>query len=114
MGFEDTARKLRMTGQGASFEEIEGQVKEFEQILKAHGLVIQPGSDLEAACLSVTDVLGKHHSPELRDPREDIRLVFTEVLGIWSFLTKIVRLSTHPGFSQFIEHLKLLNEGTVV
>ena len=113
MGFEETARKLRMTGQVASFVEIEGQVAEFERILKSHGLVIQPGSDLEAACLSVTDVLGKHQSPELRNPHEDIRLVFTELLGIWSFLTKIIRLATHPNFSQFVEHLKLLNEGTV-
>jgi hypothetical protein len=40
--------------------------------------------------------------------------VFTEVLGIWIFLQKVVRLQGHPSFPSFAPHLNLLNEGTVV
>src|SRR6266700_6802575 len=114
MQFEDLVRGLRNTGQVASFAELERLVESFEQVLKREGIPIRTGSDLEAACLSVLEVLGKHRNPDLRNPHEDIRLVFTELLGIWTFLTKIVRLANHPGFPQFISHLRLLNEGTVV
>lgn len=58
-------------------------------------------------------VLGNSQNPQDLDPQEDIRHVFTEVLGLWSFLRKIVRLESHARFSQFVPHLALLNKGTV-
>ena len=104
----------RKIGQVATFEEIETLVDKFELVLNQHGVTIESGSDLEAACLSVLEVLVKRQELNLRNPHEDIRAILTEVLGIWTFLTKTVRLKDHPNFNQFVPHLKLLNKGTVV
>lgn len=104
---------LSSTGQVASYAELEKLVFAFEAVLHRFGIPIQPGSELEAACCSVLDVLGKNQNPHICNPQEDVRLVFTEILGIWAFLAKIVRLENHPCFSQFVPHLALLNEGTV-
>ena len=104
---------LGQTGQVASFEELDQLVNAFEAVLKRFGILIQSGSELEGACCSVLEVLGKNQNAHICDPQEDIRLVFTEILGIWTFLKKIVRLESHPGISQFAPHLALLNEGTV-
>lgn len=105
---------LRQTGQTSSFEELEQLVFAFEEVLKRFGIPIQSGSELEGACCSVLEVLGNNQNAQIRDPQEDIRHVFTEVLGIWSFLKKIVRLEGHACFSQFVPHLALLNKGTVI
>jgi hypothetical protein len=110
----DLAKRLAATGQVASLGELEALVERFEDALNKYGVEVQSGSELEAACLSVVEVLGKHENPELRDPRENVRVVFAELLGVWIFLTKVVRLQDHPAFAQFKPHLKLLNEGTVV
>ena len=107
-----TPEGLRKTGQVASFADLQKLVEAFEEALNRHGTGIESGSELEAACLSILDVLGKHQNPTVRNLREDTRLVFTEVLGIWTFLTKIVRLQNHPSMPQFIPHLCLLNQGT--
>lgn len=108
------AAHLGQTGQVASFEGLEKQVELFEQILKMHGVAIKPGSDLESACLSVVDTVSKNRNPEFINALEDVRPRFTEILGIWSFLTKIVRLHNHRTFRQFVPHLELLNEGPVI
>jgi hypothetical protein len=105
---------LGQTGKTASFQELEQLVFVFEAVLKRFGIPIQSGSELEGACCSVLEVLGNNQNAQFHDPQEDIRRVFTEVLGIWSFLKKIVRLESHPCFSQFVPHLALLNKGTVV
>ena len=105
---------LGQTGQVTPFEELEQLVFAFEAVLKRFGIPIQSGSELEGACCSVLEVLGKNKNAQIRDQQEDIRHVFTEVLGLWSFLKKIVRLEGHACFSQFVPHLALLNTGTVV
>src|SRR6266568_3539016 len=105
---------LKKTGQVASFAELEKLVYEFEAALSRHGIQIQPGSDLESACCSVLEVLGKQKDRSIRNPHEDVRQVFTEVLGIWIFLQKVVRLQNHASFPTFAPHLNLLNKGTVV
>lgn len=105
---------LGQTGQVASFAELQRLVFDFEGVLKRFGVTIQPGSELEGACCSVLDVLGKNQNAVIRNSNEDIREVFTEVLGIWTFLKKVVRLQGHGCFHQFVPHLNLLNQGTVV
>lgn len=105
---------LGKAGQVASYAEVEQLVFAFEAVLDRFGIPIQSGSELEGACCSVLEVLGKIQNAHICDPREDIRRVFTEVLGIWSFLKKIVRLEGHACFSQFVPHLALLNKGPVV
>ncbi len=110
----DHLANLSKTGQVASFDELQKLVFDFESVLKRFDVTIQSGSELESACCSVLEVLGKHQSKTIRDPKEDIREVFTEVLGIWAFLKKVVRLQDHVCFPQFVPHLNLLNKGTVV
>lgn len=110
----DARRKLTATGQVASLQELEKPVFDFESALSRYGIRIQPGSELEEACCSVLEVLGKNLDVRIRDAHEDIRQVFCDVLGIWIFLKKVVRLQGHPSFPQFVPHLKLLNHGTVV
>lgn len=110
----DHLANMSKTGQVASFEELQQLVFDFESVLKRFDVVIKSGSELESACCSVLEVLGKNQSITIRDPKEDIREVFTEVLGIWAFLKKVVRLQHHDCFPQFVPHLNLLNKGTVV
>jgi len=110
INFED----LRATGQVASLEYLEKLVVEFEQVLKSLGILIKNGSELEKACLSVIALLSKNQDENVRNHREDIREIYTEVLGIWLFLQKIVRHQKHPSFAQFVPHLALLNDGTVI
>ena len=105
---------LDKTGQVASYAELERLVFAFEAVLDRFGIPIQSGSELEGACCSVLEVLGKNQNALLCDPQEDIRHVFTEVLGIWFFLKKIVRLEGHACFSKFVPHLALLNVGPEV
>lgn len=100
-------------GQVISFEQLQLLNEEFEQALLRYGINIESGSDLEAACLSVLEIFGRRANPQINNPHEDIRVIYTEVLGIWIFLAKIVRLHYHQDFNQFIPHLKLLNKGTV-
>ncbi|MDE3242151.1 MAG: hypothetical protein KGO52_05465 [Nitrospirota bacterium] len=110
----DIAGGLGQTGQVASHAELERLVYAFEAVLKRFGIPIQSGSELEGACCSVLEVMVKNQNAHVRNPQEDIRHVFTEVLGIWSFLKKIVRLESHACFPQFVPHLALLNKGAVV
>lgn len=110
----DHLANMSETGQVASFDELQQLVFEFESVLKRFHVAIKSGSELESACCSVLEVLGKNQSKAIREPNKDIREVFTEVLGIWAFLKKVVRLQNHGCFSQFVPHLNLLNKGTVV
>lgn len=111
---DNTIQQLGKTGQVASFQVMETLVFDFEKVLQRHGISIQTGSELEGACCSVLEVLGKHNNKAILDPMEDVRKVYTEVLGIWTFLKKIVRLQNHPNLDQFVPHLALLNKGTVI
>lgn len=104
---------LAKRGQVSSFADLETLLWEFEQALKRHGVDIKPGSQLESAACSVMEVLHRHNIASIRNRHEDIRHVFSEVLGIWIFMKKTVRLQNHPSFATFTPHLHLLNKGTV-
>jgi hypothetical protein len=106
-------QQLGQTGNVASLDALQQLVFAFEEILKRHNLPIQPGSELEAACCSILEVLAKNQNTSIRNPQEDVRNVFTEALGLWLFLKKIVRLQNNPCFPNFVPHLELLNKGTV-
>ena len=105
--------RFAATGQVATFEQLEEMVEEFKKVLLKCGIGIEPGSELDRMCLAVENVLAKHKRPELRDPKEDIRIVYAYILALWVFMVKIIRLQTHPDFKQLIPHLKLLNEGSL-
>lgn len=95
------------------YREMEQLVFAFEAVLRRHGVQIKSGSDLERICLAVVEVLAKKQDPALQHPLEDIRPYFADVLGIWVFMNKLVRLKDHSDFDQVIPHLALLNEGGV-
>lgn len=105
---------LGKTGRVASLSELSNLVDDFESVLKVHGHKIKMGSQLERACLAVSEVLLKNQRPDFRTGDEDFRGLFCDVLGIWSLLKLTVRLQKHPTFPQFVPHLELLNKGTVV
>ena len=99
-------------GQHGTLGNLEKLVGEFELVLRKHKIEIKRNSKLEAACLCVTDLLGSHLDPQVRNPRRDTRQLYIDTFGIWTFIAKIVRLHNKPDFEQFLPHLELLNEGT--
>ncbi len=106
--------KTEGDGQRNTLGNLDKLVDEFDLVLRQHGILITPGSELEAACLSITDLSASHQNPLLRDRCRDTRQLYINALGIWTFLAKIVRLHNKPGFAQFLPHLHLLNKGIVV
>jgi hypothetical protein len=107
------SKRILMLGQVTTLAELEKLTFEFEAVLKEHGLGIKQGTDLERVSLAVLDLLGKHLKPVLQDPLQNIRPYFGDVLGLWTFMTKIVRHKNHPDFQQIVPHLALLNKGQV-
>jgi hypothetical protein len=101
-------------GQHSTLDNLDKLVDEFELALQQHGLRIESGSDLETACISITDLAARHRNSQLWNPCQDTRQLYIYTLGIWTFLAKIVRLHNKFGFTQFLPHLNLLNQGTVV
>jgi len=83
-------------GQATSFEELEQLVFAFEEVLKRFGIPIQSGSELERACCSVLELLGRNQNTQILDAQEDIRHIFTEVLGLWFFSQKDRSLGPIP------------------
>ena len=63
---------LAKTGQVSAFNDLQHLVFNFEEVLKRFCIPIQPGSELEAACCSVLEVLGKYQDSGIRNPQEDI------------------------------------------
>jgi len=105
---------LKQSGRVASLEELQALVSQFESVLNKHGIAIRAGSQLERACLAVRKVYAKHQHPNLRTGHDDSRILFSDVLGIWSLFKMVVQFQHHPTFSQLAPHLELLNKGTVV
>jgi hypothetical protein len=113
MGSADYNTPPLKLGQVESLVALECKVDEFKALLNHHGITINRESDLQRLCDAIVTVVGKHLSPELRDPSEDIRTVFADVVGFWLFLGKILRLQTHPEFNQIVPHLRLLNNASI-
>lgn len=112
--FGNLKADMRSTnGQRSTLGNLKKLVDEFESALRKHKIEIKRNSNLESACLCITELLDSHLDSQLRNPRRDTRQLYIETFGIWTFITKIVRLHNKSGFAQFIPHLELLNEGTV-
>jgi hypothetical protein len=100
-------------GQHSTLGNLEKLVDEFELALRKYQIEIEPNSKLEAVCLCITELGDSNRNPQLRNPSRDTRQLYIDTFGIWTFLTKIVRLHNKPDFTQFLPHLHLLNQGTV-
>ena len=96
-----------------SFSELRAQVEELERILERYSIKIVPGSSLEDMALSLLDLERKRKEPETLESMRDIRIDYRAALGLHDLMRKIVGLQNDPSFPAFIEHLKLLNVGTV-
>lgn len=95
------------------FEQVSREVELFEQILKRFRIEIIPGSSLEAMCINLLDLERRQERPGMLGEMEDIRLAYRPALGLHDILCRIVRLGDHPNFHVLLDHLRLLNTGTL-
>jgi hypothetical protein len=93
------------------FDQVQRETKEFEQILCAFGITIASGSPLESLCFSLLE-LKKNEQFGINSP-EDLRITHRPAFGLYDLVRRIVRLHKHQDFPVFVDHLKLLNTGTV-
>src|SRR5208283_2317069 len=105
-------RESHNDGQSNTLDGLSKIFDEFEQVLRSLGISITVGSQLEAACLSVYELSESHRNSSLRNRCQDTRQFYIDAFGVWTFITKIIRLHDKPGFAQFRPHLCLLNKGT--
>lgn len=93
------------------FEQIEAETQKFESILKRYNIEIRAGSPLEQMCFSLLELVrGKATTG---DTMEDLRIEYRPAFGLHDLIRRIVRLHEHPDFSILVDHLKLLNTGSV-
>lgn len=104
----------------ASFEELEQRAFAFEALLRRQkasktnqAIEVEPGSDLEDACLNAVDLNYQHKAGAPLDPRKDMRPALRVVLGLRQVVEMLLRAEGHPEFSKLIPHLRLLNKGSV-
>jgi hypothetical protein len=96
-----------------TFEQVNREVEQFEQILRRSGIEIIPGSPLEAICINLLDLEQRQEQPDMLGEMEDLRLAYRPALGFHDILRRIVRLGDHPDFPVVFDHLRLLNAGTL-
>ena len=97
----------------SSFEDVEALLYDFEQSLLQLGITIDKYSDLGRISLSIMDLVERRKLPQLRPADEDLRAYFRDILGLRTFMTKVVGLRGHPDFEKLKPHLSLMNEGRV-
>lgn len=97
----------------SSFGQVQRLLFDFEATLKQRGISIEQGSDLGRIGLAVIDLFERGKAPQLQNPREDLRRYVADILGVRTFMTKVVSLRTHPDFVQLLPHLRKLNSGRV-
>ncbi len=94
-----------------SFEEIQRETAEFEAILKRFDIEIKTGSPLEKMCFSLLELVeGKFTTG---DTMQDLRVEYRPAFGLHDLIRRIVRLHDRPDFPVLVDHLRLLNTGTV-
>ncbi len=96
-----------------SFAQIQKDVEEFVAILSGLGIDIKPGSPLEEMCLTLLGLEEQRKNATLINPMEDIRILLRPALGLQDLIRRILRLHHRAGFSNLLDHLRLLNSGTV-
>jgi hypothetical protein len=91
------------------FQQVRRETAEFESILARHGITIRAGSPLEGMCLSLLDVEQRSRG----DTMEDLRVAYRPAFGLYDLVRRVVRLRDHPEFTVLLDHLRLLNTGTI-
>ncbi len=93
------------------FEQVQRETEEFERILRRFGITILPGSPLERMCMSLLELEECRQSGG--DTMEDLRIAYRPAFGLNDIVRRVVRLHNHQDFPVLIDHLHLLNTGTV-
>src|SRR5207245_9305848 len=65
-----------------SFAQVQKEVEEFSKILSVLSIDINPGSPLDAMCLTLLGLEEKRNNPALVDDKEDIRITMRGALGM--------------------------------
>lgn len=100
-------------GETSSFDQISRDVAAFEGLLNRLGITIAIGSPLERMAFDLLDLKRKQHELHTLDAVRDIRIDYRPALGLYDIVRRIIDLQNVPGFSVLIDHLRLLNRGTV-
>ena len=94
-----------------TFEQAQKRLEAFEEFLKAKGINIEPGTELERCTLNIYDVLYKHNDYKIQNQYEDIRPWIRNILGMNNLIYLLLEIKDHPCIDQTVEHLAMLNEG---
>ncbi len=94
-----------------SFEQIQRETEEFEAVLKRFKIEIVTGSPLEKMCFSLLELVQRKSTTQ--DTMEDLRVEYRPAFGLHDILRRVVRLHGRPDFPSLVDHLRLLNTGTV-
>jgi hypothetical protein len=97
----------------STFENVEGLLYDFEQCLGQLGIRIAKDSDLGRISLLIMELVERRKLLELRPTDEDVRPYFRDILGVRTFMTKVVGLRGHADFAKLKPHLALMNKGRV-
>lgn len=95
-----------------SFSFYEGQdvVLKFESLLKANGIEIEYGGDLETKYWSVFEVLFRFEQHKKREDSEDYRSLFRDFSALFDLALKIMSIKDHQDFPRLLPHLRKLNK----
>jgi hypothetical protein len=74
-----------MSADRYTFEATEQKAIELETLLKRFGIKVRVGSDLEAAVLSVFEILERRRSAVVADWTKDLRVNVANVVGLSEF-----------------------------
>jgi hypothetical protein len=95
-----------------SFEQVQHETEEFEAVLNRYGIEILSGSQLEKMCFSLLELKERERS-KIADTMDDLRVLYRPAFGLHDLVRRIVRLHNRPDFPVLLDHLRLLNTGTV-
>src|SRR5437588_3673218 len=96
-----------------SFAQVQKEVEKFATILRDLGIDIKPSSPLEEMCLTLLGIEEQKKNAALINPMEDIRILLRPALGLHDIIHRVIRLHRRDGFSNLLDHLRLLNSSTV-
>jgi hypothetical protein len=83
-------------------------VSDLEEILKANGITILPGSPFEEAKATLHEMDSNAKRPVITDPNVDQRERWRRALSFADLAEKIVFVRDHPDFKTLLPHLELL------
>ncbi|TGK12923.1 hypothetical protein [Leptospira stimsonii] len=99
--------------QRISFKQLEDDLYKLEEILKAADSNLPLSSIIETTLLSASQLLEEYEGRAHSDNTIDVRETFRNLFGFHDIADKLLKVLSHPAFSQLIPHIRLLTKGTV-